>query len=217
MTESNRETLSAGMDGELSREELRFLLRRLDHDDSLCQAWSDYHLARDGLRGQMAPRASVDFASRVMAALDAVEVADVRQVQVVGKRRHWFQWSAGGAIAASVAVAALMLTQPAGHEASPSTTRMAAASEPTATNTLTADASAPAVPQWLSATSASQLTQQAAFGGVDGSGSYPPQLMPYQVPRARMSGANDGRYLLMIRPDGTGYVQPVTNLQVESH
>lgn len=32
MTDSQRENLSAGLDGELSKEELRFLLRRLDHD-----------------------------------------------------------------------------------------------------------------------------------------------------------------------------------------
>jgi sigma-E factor negative regulatory protein RseA len=212
MSESNRETLSACMDGELSREELRFLLRRLDHDDSLSQTWSDYHLARDGMRGQMAPRASADFTHRVMAALDVADL-DTVQVPASGKRRHWFQWSAGGAIAASVAAAALMLTQPAGHETA-SSTRMAASSEPAATTVLTADA--PAVPQWLSATSASQLTQQAAFGGEDAIAPYPPRLMPYQVHRARMSVANDGRYLLMVRPDGTGYVQPVTNMQVES-
>ncbi len=39
MTEANMENLSAAMDGELSREELRFLLRRLDHDDSLLEVW----------------------------------------------------------------------------------------------------------------------------------------------------------------------------------
>ena len=33
--QSIRENLSAGIDGELSNEELRFLLRRLDHDVSL--------------------------------------------------------------------------------------------------------------------------------------------------------------------------------------
>ena len=37
MTDHQRENLSAGMDGQLSKEELRFLLRRLDHDASLQQ------------------------------------------------------------------------------------------------------------------------------------------------------------------------------------
>src|SRR5579859_1216027 len=111
MTDNQRENLSAGMDGALSKEELRFLLRRLDHDSSLQQAWSRYHLARDGLRRQLPPLASEDFAVRVMQAIEQEGVV------VHGKRRHWLHWSAGGAIAASVAVAALMIAQPAGSGA----------------------------------------------------------------------------------------------------
>lgn len=71
MSEANREFLSAGMDGELSREEIRFLLRRLDADQGLNEPWSRYHVARDGLRRESAPPVSRDFASRVMAAIEA--------------------------------------------------------------------------------------------------------------------------------------------------
>ena len=50
MTQAHREDLSAGVDGELANEELRFLLRRLDHDASLRSTWARYHVARDSLR-----------------------------------------------------------------------------------------------------------------------------------------------------------------------
>ena len=53
MNQDTRESLSAGIDGELSAEQLRFLLRRLDHDAALQQAWGRYHVARDGLRKQL--------------------------------------------------------------------------------------------------------------------------------------------------------------------
>src|SRR4051794_35921259 len=111
MSEANREVLSAGMDGELSREEVRFLLRRLEADAGLADVWGRYHAGRDGLRAEGTPFASADFAARVMAAIEA----DVAVVGVAAPRRRWLHWSAGGAIAASVAVAALMLSQPAGN------------------------------------------------------------------------------------------------------
>ena len=59
-----REHLSAGIDGELSHEELRFLLRRLDHDGELRRTWVSYHVARDGLRKQLPPLAEAGFVSR---------------------------------------------------------------------------------------------------------------------------------------------------------
>ena len=64
-----RESLSAGMDGELPAEQLRFLLRRLDHDASLRQAWSGYHIVRDGMRRETSFQASSGFAARVMLAI----------------------------------------------------------------------------------------------------------------------------------------------------
>jgi len=70
VNQSIRENLSAGIDGELSNEELRFLLRRLDHDASLQHAWAHYHIARDGLRRQLPLMAAPGFASRVMLAIE---------------------------------------------------------------------------------------------------------------------------------------------------
>jgi sigma-E factor negative regulatory protein RseA len=216
MSEVNRETLSAYLDGELSPEEMRFLMRRLEHDAALRETWAGYHVGRDGLRRQVGSLASPGFADRVMAAIDAVD----REIAIppvgmrpAGKRRHWLQWSAGGAIAASVAVAALMLTQPAGHETDGATSAMTASSSATMRDATVAQvpANAPAVPQWLSASSASQFSQRAAFGASEDAPAYLPRSTPYQIQRGQPHrprvSATSGRYLLMVRPDG--YVQSV--------
>jgi sigma-E factor negative regulatory protein RseA len=212
MSEVN-ETLSACLDGELSQEEMRFLLRRLEHDAALRDTWANYYLGRDGLRKQVSVMASAGFANRVMAAIDAIDQEISPAIEThSGKRRHWLQWSAGSAIAASVAVAALMLTQPAGHQADV-TNGMASSTAPAGTDAspTRVAVNAPAVPQWLNANSAAQFTQKAAFGPSDDAAAYLPQNTPYQVQRGQphrlRASATSGRYLLMVRPDG--YVQPV--------
>ncbi|RDI97096.1 anti-anti-sigma factor [Dyella solisilvae] len=205
MTDNQRENLSAGMDGALSKEELRFLLRRLDHDESLQQAWSRYHVARDGLRRQLPPLASGGFADRVMRAIEQ----DVVVVQ--GKRRHWLHWSAGGAIAASVAVAALMIAQPAGSGADRAAPLTAAvSSEPASVEhgNLMARAETPAVaPPWVNAYADSpyKLTQQAS-ATFEGEGHNTllysrNSLSPYRVARYPAVSNGDGSYLLLIHPD----------------
>lgn len=204
MTDTQRENLSAGLDGELSKEELRFLLRRLDHDSTLQQAWSRYHVARDGLRRQLPPLASADFASRVMQAIEREGIV------VHGKRRHWLHWSAGGAIAASVAAAALMVAQPAGQGADHPSPQVASAPSSAAgfdEHAQVARAEAPVVaPRWVNAYADSpyQLSQQASAtldGGDDSTLLYSrDSLTPYRV--ARYPGQNgDGSYLLLIHPD----------------
>src|SRR6185369_10325309 len=47
-----REQLSALMDGELPRDQVRFLLRRIDGDAQLAQAWARYQIAGGVLRRQ---------------------------------------------------------------------------------------------------------------------------------------------------------------------
>lgn len=100
------EQLSALMDGELEHDQTRFLLKRLVADRELPQRWARYHLVRQTLRRQ---ELSVlpDFAEAVMLRLEA-EPAHARAALPI-----WLRWGAGGAIAASVAVAALMVTRPA--------------------------------------------------------------------------------------------------------
>ncbi len=98
-----REHLSALMDGELSREQAGFLLRRLGHDREAVACWTRLHVARDCLKGASPRLAAPGFAARVSRAL----IGDP-----LPARGRWLRWSAGGAIAAAVAVTALLMVQP---------------------------------------------------------------------------------------------------------
>lgn len=203
MTDHQRENLSAGMDGQLSKEELRFLLRRLDHDASLQQDWARYHVARDGLRRELPALASADFATRVMQAIEREGITAER-----GKRRHWLHWSAGGAIAAGVAVAALMVAQPAGQGADRLSPQVASATVPfVQANTQVAQSETPAVaPPGLNVYSEVpyKMSQQASatLEGDNGTPLYSRNsLTPYRVARYPVVSNGDGRYLLLIHPD----------------
>lgn len=109
MNETAHEQLSALMDGELPRDELRFLLRGLDGDAGLVRRWSRFHVARAVLQRQYVPAATADdrFAAAVMLRLEPAPVR--RRVGRIGR------WAGGGAIAAAVAVVALVATRPAGE------------------------------------------------------------------------------------------------------
>ncbi|HET6431475.1 sigma-E factor negative regulatory protein [Dyella sp.] len=210
MNQVNPEHLSAGMDGELSREELRFLLRRLDHDVSLQKQWDRFHLAGDGLRGQVCVLASPSFAERVMRAVDgeAVSVA----VAPRGRRgRQWLRLSAGGAIAASVAVVALMATQPAdtGRRGELAAAPAVARADGAAPATEVAATAPAAVPVSLSSTNPFRYSQRASatFGVPGPAGAqadsllpYEQSLSPYQVKGYRTLQNADGSYLLLIDP-----------------
>lgn len=205
MTEANMETLSAAMDGELSREELRFLLRRLDHDASLLQVWSRYHVAGDGLRRQLPAVTGSHFATRVMQLIED----DPSASQTNPKHRDWLRLSVGGAIAASVAVAALMISQPTADSRRPAplTASVASHSDP--------GSSAPAVatearsstmlaalPPSLSAYSASGLSQRASVTLGDPSDNPLFQRYPnsqrYSINGYKTLNNHDGSYLLLI-------------------
>ncbi|MCW8808170.1 MAG: sigma-E factor negative regulatory protein [Rhodanobacter sp.] len=202
MSQDVLESLSAGMDGELSNEQLRFLLRRLDHDAPLQHAWTRYHIARDGMRQQLPLMASPGFSSRVMLAIKH-EVASA----TTSRRSHWLRWSTGGAIAASVAAAALMLGRPTGDSerttaATASQSRSVAHAAPVVSPAMPA-----AVPPWLSGNSAGLLSQQASatFGAPldQGQSVYATsRLSDYsRLHRYRTLNNNDGSYLLLLDPD----------------
>ena len=202
ITANTHEDLSAGIDGELSKEAMRFLLRRLDHDAPLQQAWTRYNLARDGLRRQLPPLASSDFASRVMLAIE-------QEAAPTGARRnHWLRWSAGGAIAASVAAAALMIGQPtADVERSAAAPSQRASSRAFADAAPTSKFAVPAaVPSWLSGNSPGMLSQQAsatsnAFPGENQPVYGNSRLSAYPLMhRYRTLNNNDGSYLLLLDP-----------------
>lgn len=194
------ESLSAGIDGELRVEQWRFLLRRLDHDPVLQESWSRYHVARDALRRQLTPLASAGFAARVSLAIEQ-EAGAVAPSQ---RRHHWLRWTAGGAIAASVAAVALMVSQPAGD-----TDRLAVSADQQRSPQIAdaARANAPAeVPPWLSGNSAGLLSQQAsATAGMpfdQARSAYARRLSVYPpMHRYRTLDNNDGSYLLLLDPD----------------
>jgi len=215
MSEANREILSAGMDGELSREEIRFLLRRLEADQGLADVWSRYHAGREGLRREALPPVSHDFVDRVMAAIEAE--ASAPAAAGVAPRRRWLHWSAGGAIAASVAVAALMLSQPAGNRSgAPEIAHLAPSSGDIQLADATPEpAAAPVAPQWLAGSNMAQFTQKAAFdSSSEGGAAYLPRSTPYQIQRGRTAEAPESNgYMLLTRPDGSRYVQPVAASQ----
>lgn len=103
-----KEQLSALVDGELGRDERAFLLRRLEHDEELRATWTRYHLMRDVLaRRHTEPE--MDLSGRVMAALDAPQVAATTGRQPVA---GWMRPALGLAVAASVAWMATLLVAP---------------------------------------------------------------------------------------------------------
>jgi len=120
MNDRIREQVSALMDGELARDETRFLLRRMEGGESVAACWSRYHVARSVLRRQAIVPLDAGFAGAVMARL-AHEPAHVR------RSGQWLRWGAGGAVAASVAVAALLVTRPAVEDAGVSAAAVARA------------------------------------------------------------------------------------------
>lgn len=196
------ESLSAGVDGELSKEQLRFLLRRLDHDPSLQRSWARYHIARNSLRRQLPPLASAGFAARVMQAIEQ----ESAPAAAVSRRSHWLRWSTGGAIAASVAAAALMIGQPTGD----AERLTASTAQRTSTVAVAPSASMPtapaAVPPWLSGNSVGLLSQQASatlgapFG--QNQSAYARRLSAYpSMPRYRTLDNKDGSYLLLLDPE----------------
>jgi len=99
MTDST-ENLSCLMDGELDADGRRFLLRRLADDSTMTLTWRRYHLVRACLHQEMT--SPVCIADRVSAALRE------EQAPRVSTMSRWFRPVAGGAIAASAALFAIV-------------------------------------------------------------------------------------------------------------
>lgn len=166
MDSISRENLSALMDGELAAEPTRFLLRRLDHDPELSATWSRWHLVRACLSADSArmsaPSADDDFAARVAAAIEAEQAPQVR--------RHWARYVGGGAIAASVAVAALMLNAPSRTDTASALIAQQRLSVPNSAAATSLAAAAPAAnaatPPWLLARQPTVLGAQPASANV---------------------------------------------------
>jgi sigma-E factor negative regulatory protein RseA len=101
----SHEELSAFMDGELGRVQARFLLRRVDRDTAAMRRWDAYHLAQASMQRNLPLLTSAGFAEGVAARIAA-------QPLPASSGAPWLRWSARGAIAAAVVVAALVLMPP---------------------------------------------------------------------------------------------------------
>lgn len=101
-----RRQLSALMDGELERDQMRFLLKRLPGDAELSASWQRWHVAGECLRGHGVAPLRRDFAARIAAAIES------ESVPARGHGATVLKWAGGFAVAASVAMAALIAVNP---------------------------------------------------------------------------------------------------------
>ena len=108
MSKETREHLSALVDGEISRETSRFLVRRLGADEELRATWTRYHLVRDCLRFQEGSIAGEDLCDRVRKEIES----DTALSAPRSGPARWLKPAAGLAIAASVALMAIVAVGP---------------------------------------------------------------------------------------------------------
>lgn len=115
--DNERETLSALFDGELNGDAARFALKRLGHDQQWRDAFGRWQLCGDVLRGQATAVANGDFAQRVASAIahEPTAAQSMPKATLFSGRRGWI----GGALAASVAVAALFVARPLSNGSAP--------------------------------------------------------------------------------------------------
>jgi sigma-E factor negative regulatory protein RseA len=118
MTDQIREQLSALLDGELPRDEIGLLMRRLDRDAELRRAFGSYALIGETLRAPGGRIASSGFAARVSAAIDAPDAAaaapaaQTKSAVGQGTVSIWRRPAVRAALAASAAAVAVVVFRP---------------------------------------------------------------------------------------------------------
>jgi sigma-E factor negative regulatory protein RseA len=117
MTDQIREQLSALLDGELPRDEIGLLMRRLDRDPQLRRTFGAYALIGETLRAPGGRIASASFASRVYASIDgggqAAPMAPETPARATADRTaFWKRPVVRTALAASAAATAVLLFRP---------------------------------------------------------------------------------------------------------
>jgi negative regulator of sigma E activity len=135
MTDQIREQVSALLDGELPRDEIGLLVRRMERDPELRRAFGSYSLIGETLRAPGGRTARPSFAARVSAAIDEPRSVQAPVAPPVAARAFWKRPAIATALAASVAVIAIVLVQPfAGPASTPAVVQrwaMAGAASPT--------------------------------------------------------------------------------------
>jgi sigma-E factor negative regulatory protein RseA len=125
-----KQQLSAFMDGEISLEEAPHLITAVKAGGAVKQAWADYHLIGDAMRGDQA--LSTDLTARIMVALEAEPTIllpnpqhagnhqstqahqDAKQNLVLGNQRFYTShklWSIAASVAAVLFVGVITLQQ----------------------------------------------------------------------------------------------------------
>lgn len=112
MMDPLKEQLSAFLDGELPETETELFLKRLERDAELGATLSRYSLIGAALRGDAGTASARPVAARVSAA-----IAREPALTGTGGRRDWRRPAAGFAVAASVALAAVLLAGLPGRNA----------------------------------------------------------------------------------------------------
>lgn len=74
MSEFEKESLSALLDGEVDELELRRILRSSETDSQLLQTWARYNAAQAALHGEEVVLVSSGFAARVAAEMEGEAV-----------------------------------------------------------------------------------------------------------------------------------------------
>lgn len=119
MTNQIREQMSALLDGELPQDQVGLLVRRMARDAELKRAFGNYVRAGESLRAPGSLMASPGFAARVSAAIDegeAVAAVDTAPPQRARAALGWRRPLAATAVAASAALAAVLLVRPDGSQ-----------------------------------------------------------------------------------------------------
>lgn len=114
----HRRQLSAMLDGELSPDEAKFMLRRLQHDGELAACWERWQVCGDMLRGRQDALLPADFATRVARAI-AGDAGDVATEAAPARAPRLLRWGGGAALAASVALVAVFATRQLSEQPQP--------------------------------------------------------------------------------------------------
>lgn len=104
MSEKQNESLSALMDGELDELALHRVLKDVENNPEMREAWSRYHVGRDAMKGTENQFLNLDISSQVSAAIQNESMDADSQ----GSNKSWFKAVAGLGIAASVTFAVVL-------------------------------------------------------------------------------------------------------------
>ena len=109
MNDGEKERVSALLDGELPAGEAGRVLGTVSAHEELRGAWDRYHLIGDVMRGEAARPGSRGIADVVAERIRQEPTVLSPPVRTTFRPPRWLRPAAGGALAASVAVAAVLL------------------------------------------------------------------------------------------------------------